>query len=116
MRFPVFARRANPSVDPPILRKSKSYVEQQVAEGRADWVDPADPHKGILCRELLYFGERELKAEPADLSVFSPIELPGIRYVPPDTDPKAYSAQNARLGWNWGLEPWPEDLRAAAAV
>ena len=30
MRIPVFARRSNPAVDPPIIRKSLSYGETQV--------------------------------------------------------------------------------------
>jgi hypothetical protein len=109
MRFPVFARRANPSVDAPILRKSKTYIEQQVAEGRADYVDPADPRKGIVCRELLHFGHRPLAPEP-QTSTYSPVELPGLRYMPPASDLHAHSARNARLDWNWMREPWPNDL------
>jgi hypothetical protein len=61
MRFPVFARRANPSVEKPILHKSKTYVFEQVASGRADWVDPSQPKRGIIARETLYFGPRELR-------------------------------------------------------
>lgn len=66
MRIPVFARGANPRVERPILKKSKSYCDQQVMLGIADYIDPTDPSKGMLCRELLYFGEREFKAETVD--------------------------------------------------
>ncbi len=46
----MFARGANPRVDRPILKKSVSYTDEQVASGRADYVDPTDRSKGIICR------------------------------------------------------------------
>lgn len=86
MRFPVFARRANPRVDPPIVRKSKTYVEEQVLLGLADWVDVNDRRKGVVCREMLYFGERPIKVEPADLTKLPPLEVPGVFFQPPQSD------------------------------
>lgn len=85
MRFPVFARRANPSIDRPIIRKSKSYVTEQVEFGRADWVDPRKPELGIVCREMLYFGEREIPVETVTLAKlgFTAGEIPGLRFVGP---------------------------------
>ena len=86
MRIPVFARGANPSIDRFILKKSVAYVEQQVEEGRADWVDVADPRKGIICRELLYFGERrQFQPEPVKRGVLPPIEAPGTKFISPRT-------------------------------
>lgn len=81
MRIPVFARGSNPAVDRPILRKSESYCELQVEECRADWLDSDDHAKGIVCRELLYFGPREIRVEPADLHGVDFAELPGVRFV-----------------------------------
>lgn len=82
MRFPVFARRSNPSIDPPILRKSESYITDQVKSGRADWVDPLDPTKGIICRELLYFGFRPIAPEPETTS--GPNVERGLRFEDPN--------------------------------
>ena len=79
----MFAKRSNPFVDRPILRKSKNYVEQQVSHGRAHWVDPEDHKKGIVCREMLYFGERALKPEPVSAKS-SP--RPNLRWEPPKTE------------------------------
>lgn len=80
MRIPVFARGSNPAIDRRILVKSRFYAETEVAEGRADWVDYNDPRKGIVCRELLHFGTREIKAETVEVNW---AELPGIKFVPP---------------------------------
>ena len=82
MRIPVFARRANPAIDRPILRKSRFYAEQQVREGRADWVDENDPRKGIVCRELLHFGPRKVEVETANPLDYDWAELPGIKVIP----------------------------------
>ncbi len=81
MRIPVFARGSNPAIDRPILRKSESYANQQVDSGRADWIDDNDHSRGIVCRELLYFGPREVRVEPADLKSVNFAELPGVRFV-----------------------------------
>ena len=53
MRIPVFARRSNPAVDRPIIRKSLSYAETQIADRLADWVDVNDKRQGIVAREYL---------------------------------------------------------------
>jgi len=66
MRIPVFARRANPSADRPIVKKSESYADAQVAAGLADYVDPKDKRKGIIAREYLA-SSRVAAAEPGDL-------------------------------------------------
>jgi hypothetical protein len=85
MRIPVFARRSNPAIDRPFLKKSLFYTTEQVAAGRADWVDPAHPEKGIICRELLYFGERPQRVETIAISKigFTTGEIPGLRWVGP---------------------------------
>jgi hypothetical protein len=111
MRFPVFARRSNPSIDRPILRKSLAYVTDQVDAGRADWIDPTNPAKGIIAREMLHFGVRDLKAETADPLNYDWAELPGIRYVPakmeknptlPRLEMETLSA--AAPTWDWSYE------------
>jgi hypothetical protein len=112
MRIPVFARRANPAIDPPILRKSRFYAEQQVAEGRADWIDYNDPRKGIMCRELLHFGTRETPKEGTTGNLdFDWAELPGIKFVPPkmEQNPTLPRLEVASLTesaprWDWSCE------------
>ena len=88
MRIPVFARGSNPAIDRRILVKSRFYAEQEVREGRADWVDSSDPRKGIICRELLRFGPREL---PMLISrarrILPPTEVEGTKYVGPQRGP-----------------------------
>ena len=105
MRIPVFSRRANPSVDPPILRKSVSYAELQVAEYRAFWVDENDHGKGIICRTFL----DSTKPLPVteDSSGAPPVEL-GLRFIPPQTwkNPtitrlNIYALATAAPGWNY---------------
>lgn len=81
MRIPVFARGSNPAVDRAILRKSESYCNQQVDSGRADWIDDNDHAKGIVCRELLYFGPREIRVETVDPKHVGLAEVPGVRFV-----------------------------------
>jgi hypothetical protein len=106
MRIPVFARGANPSSDRPILRKSKSYADEQVGCGRADYVDDRDPAKGIVCRELLYFGAPTFEPQPADFSnAFRPTgELRGVKFVPPVTDPRLAILAGLKAGWDWQFE------------
>jgi hypothetical protein len=103
----VFARRANPRVDPPILRKSKSYVEDQVRSGLADLVDPTDLRKGIICRETLYFGEREFRPVEKEQADNMPHgEIPGVRFVGPRNPiPHFVSSVGPNSGWDWSLEP-----------
>jgi hypothetical protein len=50
MRFPVFCKGSNPSVDPPIIRKKLTYLESLVADGLADWIDQDEPQKGVISR------------------------------------------------------------------
>lgn len=84
MRIPVFARRTNPSIDPPLVRKSLSYGEEQVARGLAYWVDAADPRQGILCRELFQFAPPAIAPEPAKhQQQLNCAELPGLHFRPP---------------------------------
>jgi hypothetical protein len=111
MRIPVFARGANPRVDRPILRKSKRYTDDQVAAGRADYIDPLEPAKGIICRELIYFGPRTVIEPPATTTSVSMAELPGLKFVPPQTE-KNPTLQRihvdniliAAISWDWSLE------------
>ncbi len=81
MRIPVFARHANPRVDTPILRKSITYIQEQIDKGRAHWVDVGNPRKGIVCREMLNFGGRP-KDEPESESTHIFAELPGKKVIP----------------------------------
>jgi hypothetical protein len=114
MRIPVFGRGSNPRVDLPILRKSESYAALQVEERRADWLDPDDHSKGILCRELIYFGPRAVYLETVELSQAFPAELPGIRFVPPPmpkNETLPHLESNSLLAsaphWDWSAEPAP---------
>jgi hypothetical protein len=74
-------------------------VEEQVVLGRADWVDPADPRKGIICRETLYFGERPLKrtnnpSKKRPIIALCPREFGGARYQVPQSP--AWQEEHAR--------------------
>lgn len=80
MRFPVFARRSNPSIDRPIQRKSPSYCTAQVDTLAADWVDENDHGKGIVAREMLYFGPRSYR--PPELTRDT-VALPHLRWSGP---------------------------------
>ena len=71
MNLNVYARGSNPAVDRRIQRKSVSFCERQVEEALADWVDPDDHMKGIVCREFLCFGEKILPAQPEQLRKLS---------------------------------------------
>lgn len=107
MRIPVFARRANPCVDRPILRKSESYANEQIQWGRATWVDPEDPRKGIICREVLYFGER-LTPPAADTGNSNSFVV-GVKFQPPksaifSTIPRThYLLRNREIYGDWQL-------------
>lgn len=50
VRIPVFTKHSNPAIDPPILRKSPSYVKTLVSTGEADWYDASDETKGVIMR------------------------------------------------------------------
>src|SRR5580658_468335 len=92
MRIPVFARGSNPALDRPNQRKSLKYGEDEVKFGRADWVDPADHSKGILCRAFLYSGEYLKPAAPEQLQRLSrrnslaPLEVEGTQFKDPVTN------------------------------
>jgi hypothetical protein len=47
MRISVFAIDANPAIDTPMIRKSLTYCETEVAADRASWIDLNDVKKGI---------------------------------------------------------------------
>ena len=106
MRIPVFARGANPRVDRPILKKSKSYADEQVVLGRAEYIHPTNPAHGIICRELLYFGPPRFEAEPNDLlnSFNLSGELRGVKFIPPSNDPRLGILAQLRAGWDWSGE------------
>jgi len=59
-----------------------------VASGAAEWVDPKDRRKGIICRETLYFGARPLRPEKPffrkkQKRTLGGGEVEGLRYQPP---------------------------------
>lgn len=81
MRIPVFARGSNPAIDRPNQRKSIAYGYEEVNAGRADWIDPEDHRKGILCRAFFYQGETLKPAAPEQLKRLSHRSLP--RSLPP---------------------------------
>ena len=99
MKFPVFARRSNPAVDRPILRKSRAYVEEQVNRGAAFWVDSCDPRKGIMARDMLHFDLKALPQLESRLEYF-PAELPGVYFQQPKTSSQP-SFLSIREGWDW---------------
>ena len=106
MRFPVFARGANPRVDRAILRKSKTYIETQIALGLADWVNAGDPRQGIICRETVYFGERKSSAsvEKSSAGAFrADGELRGVKFIPPVGDSRLAVLASLRAGWDWSI-------------
>ena len=124
MRFPVFARRSTPAVDAPILRKSYRYVCDQVDAGRADWIDPLDHAKGIVCRDRLFFGEkieRILDATPAEVeklthgklrSALPPAEIGNCKFVGPGMETNSTFSRAivtnvllASQSWDWTMEP-----------
>ena len=99
----MYPRRGDPAVDRPILRKSKAYIDQQVAAGLAEYVDQRDPRKGIICREMLFFGSRPLPDSPARPDYF-PAELPGLRFQQPPTSTLPSMAA-IRARWDWTAQP-----------
>lgn len=83
MRIPVFARGSNPAVDRRLQRKSESYGIAEVAAARADWVDPLDHSKGIICRAILYSGGQRFVAETVSVDSISPPPDAGLKFIPP---------------------------------
>jgi len=103
MRIPVFARRANPRFDKPILRKNISYGEQQVLSGLAEWVDYFDHSQGIIALEMLPSG-KVLETISIESTALPRAELPGLRFQPPKDDAKPTMGA-IREGWDWQHEP-----------
>lgn len=85
MRFPIFPRKSNPAVDRPVVRKKMVYLEAQVAQLLADWVDSSDKSKGIICRDMLYFGPREFTYDPPSECYMPPREIPGVFFQEPQS-------------------------------
>lgn len=83
----MFARRSNPSIDPPIVRKSFAYVLQQIQDGLADWVDPSDAKQGIIARELLPRDTPTFAPEPLNPAL-PPSEVPGLKFDDPERNPE----------------------------
>lgn len=52
MRFPVFSKHSNPSIDRPLQRKKMAFLELRVSELAADWVDPVNHSAGIVFRSI----------------------------------------------------------------
>ena len=102
MRIPVFARGSNPAIDRRLVTKSLVYGTAEVEAGRADWVDPNDHSKGILCRAFLYSGEQLVTAAPESLSKLArprpcplaPIEVGNARFDDPE---KTYMKRKERM-------------------
>lgn len=99
----MFARRANPRVDREIVRKSMSYLESQVESGLADWVNSGNHREGIIARELLNLGPRTFYPLPENPPSPARVELPGIYFKPPASDPRP-SMQSVREAWDWSAE------------
>lgn len=85
----MFARGSNPAVDRPNQRKSLSYGTEEVLAGRADWIDPNDHSKGIVCRAFLYSAEYLKPAAPEQITQLSrrnslpPLEVEGTVFDDP---------------------------------
>lgn len=101
MRIPVFARGSNPAIDRPNQRKSIAYGTAEVEAGRADWVDPDDHTRGILCRAFLYSGQQLVVASPEFVAKLArprpcplpPVEVGNARFDDPE---KTYSKRKER--------------------
>jgi hypothetical protein len=125
MKISVYPRGANPLVDRHIQRKSLHYATEQVeVYGAAEWVDPQDHLKGIICRDRLFFGpkiERVLDATPEEVkkltqgklrSALPPVEVAGCKFIGPamqknDTLPQITISTLliAAPNWDWTMEP-----------
>lgn len=102
MRIPVFARGSNPAIDHRLVSKSLAYGTAEVEAGRADWVDPNDHSRGILCREFLYSGQQLITAAPETVSKLArprpcpipPLEVGNARFDDPE---KTYTKRKERM-------------------
>jgi hypothetical protein len=81
-------------MNPPNQRKSESYCTAEVEAARADWVDPDDHPKGILCRAIFSHFEPSYgpaspannKRTPGPLTLFNalpPLEVHGTQFDDP---------------------------------
>lgn len=76
-------------------------------------MDPTEPWKGIICRELLHLGTREPEAEAAPSLGSSLWQLRGLKWVPPASDPRP-TVGTLAAGWDWAFEPWPQAMEPIA--
>lgn len=84
-----------------------------MAAGVADWVDPLEPKQGIVCRELLYFGEKRFIPEPVDLKTIPLAELPGIKFIrPPSPQPGIPVSQHLVIDRSACPVDWSQEVSA----
>lgn len=105
----MFARQADPCADKPVLRKKMAYLEEQVNCGRADWIDSADPRKGIIARELLPIFERPVETVGCESldgsSYFNLKRVPTSPEWKNPTIPRPAAKPEFRENWDWEHEP-----------
>lgn len=113
MRVPVYPRGSDPRIARRILSKSLFYAQEEVRNYRADWVDPADPRKGIVPREFLPSG-KVYAADPDELAELKTRFVANCSFQP--DRPTHY--QNEKIAavrihpksvvmgkWDWQMEP-----------
>lgn len=121
MKAHVYPRGANPRIDRHIQRKSMAYcVEQVEVYGTAEWVDPKDQTKGIICCDFLYLGEKVSPPSPGVIeklkkrlrSSLPPAEVGNCRFVHPTREKNPTLVRIniddlviAAAGWDWSKEP-----------
>ncbi|SRR5579871_2580071 len=131
MKAFVYPRGANPRVDRPIQRKTLEFCRQQVEQyGSADWVDPKDHSKGIVCRQFLHFGARvaqkvatagvleqryQKRLKKRLLSALPPAEVGGCRFQPPNSDKNPTLARLVSTDVTIAAERWDWSKEAASA-
>lgn len=97
----MFARGSNAAIDRPIVRKSFVYCERQVSDLLADWVDSADPVKGIIAREFLPRETPPVFLPEPPRESLPPVEISGVKFEDPEKDreklaERAHLIQEAR--------------------
>lgn len=113
----MYPRGSDPRTARRILSKSLSYAQEEVRNYRADWVDPADPSRGIVPREFLASG----KLLAATLDQIEHLAVEGMNGPPPDVGLKfipppmeknptlprinVESLVVAAPSWDWQMEP-----------
>lgn len=109
MRIPVFARRSNPAVARPILRKSIAYCQAQVRSGLAEWVDSLDYGRGIVALEYLPSGKQVETVAVDEKSIDdSYIGLKRVATAPEWKNPTLPHIEfdtRAQHHWDWSGEP-----------